>query len=295
MIFRLNTPIHLFENIGSFQLFIKREDRSFASFGTKIRKFQGLLNFLRENYFKNVIISGSPHSNFVSAFTYLLHSMKFSVYSILTTRDKKLETGRSILSRRFSNEIVHLDSGTDTFAEMNRILDKSSGTFLVPEFGLHESCFEGLESLWAEIESARIHYDYVFLDLGSGLTFLSGLRFFPSPERTFVGISIGTSEEKMNSEIISLSQKLEFEFPADSNYRILPPSIVPKFGKSSEKLNQWIRTIWLRKNIPLEPVYSGKSLYTICQYISQKRLKGKGLYIHQGGLLGHTGAFLEKK
>jgi 1-aminocyclopropane-1-carboxylate deaminase len=72
---------------------------------------------------------------------------------------------------------------------------------------------------------------------------------------------------------------------------ILKVNVSPSFASTNQELDTFIKRNWSEKKLPLEPVYSGKTLYTILEYTKKKKLEGKALYVHQGGLLNHLKYF----
>ena len=73
---------------------------------------------------------------------------------------------------------------------------------------------------------------------------------------------------------------------------LLPCIISKSFGSTNNELNTWIQKIYSEKKIPLEPVYSGKSLFSLIPFLKKNKLIGKGIYIHQGGLLNSVDKFM---
>ncbi|MCB1177406.1 MAG: hypothetical protein KDK36_07500 [Leptospiraceae bacterium] len=106
-----------------------------------------------------------------------------------------------------------------------------------------------------------------------------GARPFPEIH----GICIGRRANRMKDEL----EKLYYDLYKDNlNYENLiyqDPLIISKFGKSNDRLTQFINDN-SKKGVLLEPVYSGKTVFTISELAKQNNWEGEGLYIHQGGM-----------
>lgn len=287
---RLNTPVEFFEKIGNFSLCIKRDDKTFGSFGTKFRRLGGLLCHLKTKKIHSVFLSGSPHSNFVSSASYIFHSEGFHVSAAHISKDPKIRTANSILSNRFADKIYICRDQLDLEDCKADFQNAYPDGFVIPKFGLNVHCFESLSGLWGEINSLDNEFGYVFLDIGSGLTFLSALKHLSVNKKIF-GVAIGNKKDKLEIELANLAD--EFGLDMTRYYEILIPAISPNFSSRNSKLESYIREVWASKKIPLEPIYSAKTLFTIIKYIEEKNLEGKGIYIHQGGLLSHLRYFSE--
>lgn len=286
---KLNTPIELFEKTSQVSLYIKREDKSFASFGTKIRKFSGLWKHLQKHNISKVLTYGNPHSNYLASFNYLLQMHGIEIVSIFHTKDAKLKTANSILAKRYADEYFDVAERDLVQRKIEEISEKSDNLFVLPEFALHTSTLSGLRSLWEEIV---FPFKYIFIDLGSGSTALSAMEYYKNTNKNIIGICIGSKINMMDSYLDLSALKLEMDFFDLQPIQLLSPLAAPGFARINKTLENFIRDTWKLKELPTEPVYSGKSLYTILDYLVSHNIKGDCLYIHQGGLLNHTKFFL---
>lgn len=286
------TPVEIFEFYQDFTLLIKREDKTFANFGVKLKKLHGLIQFLKQGNIKDILLYGNPHSNFMATFATILSLEGFLVHSVFYTNDIKLVTANSLLSKRFSETIIFSKSKSNRDFYLNEFKKGFPNGFVIPEFGIHEAGLRTLNFLWKEIESVD-NFDYLFLDIGTGFTALSALEFFKEKKIQIIGVSIGNKLDKIQYDLEANADKLGLERNLISKLKLLEPNLSPAFASKNKILEDWIRKVWSEKKIPLEPVYSGKTLYTINHYIKKEKLKGKGIYLHQGGLLNHIKYFCE--
>jgi 1-aminocyclopropane-1-carboxylate deaminase len=74
------------------------------------------------------------------------------------------------------------------------------------------------------------------------------------------------------------------EFGRISSYNLIDPKELGKFGKKKSFISKFIGQM-REENIYLEPIYSGKSVYTILHETILQENKEGVFYLHQGGLL----------
>jgi len=285
-----DTPLETFEQYNDFTLYIKREDKTFAGFGVKLRKLYGLIQFLKKGSVKDVLLYGNPHSNFLATFSTVLKLEGFTIHSLFYTNDQKLITPNSILSKRFSDTIIDTGSKGNREFYISAFKTGFPNGFVIPEFGIHKSGLVGLSFLWRELEKSDF-LKYLFLDIGTGFTTLSALDYFKEKEVQVVGVAIGNKKDKIQNDLETNAEKLGLDKKIIGKLKILEPFTSPAFASKNKTLEDWIRKIWETKNIPLEPVYSAKTLLTVHEYIKSQKLKGTGIYLHQGGLLNHLKYF----
>jgi 1-aminocyclopropane-1-carboxylate deaminase/D-cysteine desulfhydrase-like pyridoxal-dependent ACC family enzyme len=53
----------------------------------------------------------------------------------------------------------------------------------------------------------------------------------------------------------------------------------------------FVKKVWIEQQIPLERVYSAKSIFTILKNLNDNPDRNNAYYLHQGGLLNHIDAF----
>ncbi|PJZ49424.1 1-aminocyclopropane-1-carboxylate deaminase [Leptospira saintgironsiae] len=272
----------------SSELFIKREDRIFFSQGTKIRKLLGIYRSLesklRSGEIQNIILQGNLHSNAILAGSLFFKFVDVPTKILGYSRDPKLITPASIISKRFSELQLY-----PTRKEWEKAVEDTRKSLLtnqalIPEFLFTSFALEGLTSIWDEIDHSQ--YDRIVLDVGSGLTWLSGILWGKLP---ITGICLGLEKKKfgpwMESNLSSLRLS-KLNLPYES---LIDPQEKLKANFSYGKKGN----IWLEKSkdyqkrfgIYLEPIYGAKSISIIESMMEKRELEGRILYIYQGGIL----------
>ncbi|WP_225913574.1 1-aminocyclopropane-1-carboxylate deaminase [Leptospira yasudae] len=305
---------------------VLRDDRLAFGIGTKFRKFLGIHSALRLSNVRSVLIQGEFHSNALGAFAFLFRSFGYQVRSIAYARDPKRVSANSILTTRHSHSFELFSSRTewmqrilplpektsaatlDSLCFANSALDKSvfckidpiqeevspyperSESVLIPEYGLCRAAWEGLDSLWEKIPISE--YDRIVLDIGSGSAYLSALRFFKDRIPVY-GVAIGLPKWKLLSWLEEKKKLLGLEWLRIADERILEPVGDVGFGVHYIQNIEYSKSFYQRTGIPLEPIYSARTLATVETKVRSGEWSGRTLYVHQGGLLNFLDPFIE--
>ena len=286
-LYSFNTKIEKLTSIADADFYVKRDDRIAFTFGTKVRKFTGLLPFLLENKNQPVVISGNYHSNFLAVFSYLLSLENISFITIAQSRNPQRVTANSILTE-FSSLKIHFVKTREEREKLLEEFKRNSEYVVLEDYCMNRLCMQGLHSLWHEIENED--FDTLLLDIGSGLTFLSLYDYYAQGKLPYAvaGVAIGSEKEKLENEMLSLAEKFGLKL---HNYKFFSPTIDPGYGKHSVKLDVWVKEKFQEWKIPLEPLYSAKTIFTAMELAKTGILQGRILYIHQGGYLNFMDLF----
>ncbi|TGK38858.1 1-aminocyclopropane-1-carboxylate deaminase [Leptospira andrefontaineae] len=274
--------------VHSSELFIKREDRIFFSQGTKIRKLLGIYNSLESKFrageIQKVILQGNLHSNAILAGSLFFRSVEVPTKILGYSRDPKLITPASIISKRFSEQELYPTRKEWGKAVEDTTKSLPSNQILIPEYLFTSSTLQGLDSLWEEIDPTQ--YDQVVLDVGSGLTWISAILWGKLP---VTGICLGIQKEKfanwMESNLSSLLLQ-NIDLPYEN--LIDPKEKLEGDFSFGNKGNFWLeksKEYQKRFGIYFEPIYAAKSISIIESMMERRELEGRILYIYQGGIL----------
>nr|PJZ92291.1 1-aminocyclopropane-1-carboxylate deaminase [Leptospira ellisii] len=269
-------------------LSVLRDDRSAVGLGTKVRKFFGIHAALQSQNVRSVLLQGEFHGNALAAFSFLFRVFGYTVRSIAYSRDLHRVTANSVLVRRHSHFLELSESRTEWKERISRL--KTEECVLIPEYGLCRAALEGLDSLWERIPISR--YDRFVIDVGSGLTYLSALRFFGNRIPVY-GVAIGLSKSKLASWLREKKNALGLEFLRVDEDRILKPKPDVGFGAKNMKILEYSKCFYEMTRIPVEPIYSARTLFAIEARIRSGEWGGKTLYLHQGGLWNFLDQFVE--
>ncbi|EPG75255.1 hypothetical protein LEP1GSC058_2140 [Leptospira fainei serovar Hurstbridge str. BUT 6] len=300
------SPVQFLYKIDKSEIFVKREDRLFFSQGTKIRKLFGIYNSLA-SYFhsgklQSVVLQGNLHSNAILAGVLFFRWLGIPTKIIGYSRNPELRSPASILAERFSEIVIYptrrewelrvlelSDTGSTSVVPLDRIdkgveVPTKDRQVLLPEYLFCQNSLNGLAPLWDEIDPKE--FDCILLDVGSGITWLSALKWNRLP---VFGITLGLSKRKMQvwmeSRRVNLDLK-QIAIPYD--FLIEPKAELPfasfSFGET-ESWHEKTKQLWKKTGIYFEPVYASKTLSVLESMILAGKLEGRILYIYQGGIL----------
>lgn len=259
-------------------------DSSILSFGTKLRKAKGIHKSLVTKKINSLVIHGNPNSNYMACFSTYFRASGLKIYAVIHSHYKK-QNLNYWLTMKNSEKVFIAKSKLEYENYLNLL--QTQGFYIVSKYGASLDSLLELFDLWKEIDWKN--YKIIVLDVGSGLTLLSLAYYFEIHHilnTKIWGICIGRKTKQkiiQDLEILSLSilgRVLDF-----SNIRLFDSRIDPEFGKYSVELENYCKKFKIQK-IFIEPIYSGKSLFTLEKVLTKEKSNHKEvLYLHQGGIL----------
>ncbi|WP_229427574.1 1-aminocyclopropane-1-carboxylate deaminase/D-cysteine desulfhydrase [Methylomonas fluvii] len=156
-----------------------------------------------------------------------------------------------------------------------------AGQYWLPEGGATDLALQGVAELVDEIE---IDFDIVAVACGTGTT-LAGLLASPLTQQA-IGVAALKGGDFLIDDVEQLLNKQGITSHADR--RILVDYHFGGFAKTTPALLAFMQDFQQRHGIELEPIYTGKLLFALCDLI-RKRYFPAGqriVAIHTGGLQG---------
>ena len=130
-------------------------------------------------------------------------------------------------------------------------------------------------------------YDQMVLAMGTGCTF-AGLRLGLPVRTRLLGVSVLKGEWPGPR----MAQRLQL-WPGGNreNYRILTGYHTGGYGRVTPELLSFVADFGDNTGIPLEPVYTGKAMWALCDQVQRGSIPSgsRVLFIHSGGLQGRRG------
>lgn len=278
---KIKEPKWISHDFSRFRLHFIQDFQSFT-LGTKLRKAEGIFQFLLQNNYNAIQLVGDPNSNFISAFTYYFTIKKIPVYAVHISRSG-YRSGNRIISERFSTKFIKptIVSG-EMYDRVYPDFENRSDLkiFPIPNWGISKFSELALHNLWKNIQNKYL-INILYIDIGSGLSYLSALHYFKNSDIKIIGISIGLKKERMVEYLNGVEDRI---FQTTSEYEIINPTDGLKFGKTNAYLSQFIREM-SKKKIYLEGIYSAKSVNTIIELEKNRTNREEIGYLHQGGLI----------
>ncbi len=266
------------------QLFIKRDDmiHPFIS-GNKWRKLKYILQEAKKLNKKHLVTFGGAYSNHLLATACAAAKFGFKSTGIVRAEETQNET--LFLCRLFGMQLIFTDreSYRDKPFLFNKHFNGHEEAFFIDEGGsgslAAKGCSEIIDELLPEV------YDHLFCAAGTGTTaagILSGLKSKSLHTEMHV-VPVLKGADFLKQEIESLAMETSFEFHTEYHFG--------GYAKTSNELMNFIKDFTGPTGILIDPVYTGKLLYSIYDLISKDYfLRGSRiLAVHTGGITGILG------
>jgi len=150
--------------------------------------------------------------------------------------------------------------------------------YLIPEGGTNALAIKGCEEIITESE---FDFDYICSSIGTGGT-ISGIINASFSHQKIIGFP-SLKGDFISNEISNFVQKTNWKINSDYHFG--------GYGKISDELIRFINDFYLKYNIPLDPIYTGKMMFGVFDLILKNYFpnNSKILTIHTGGLQGIEG------
>lgn len=309
----LPTPLELMprlsEHLGGPDIYVKRDDcTGLASGGNKTRKLEFSMGEALAQGADTIITVGAVQSNHVRQTAAAACKLGLACEVMLEHRvqqpsDVYSNSGNVFLDRIYGANLREYPAGTDFNAAMIEIADEVSakgGTpYYVPggasnavgALGYVEC---GIELL-SQCEQQELVLDHVVTATGSAGTHAGlavGLRGSGS-DLPILGFGVNAPQDIQEERVFKLAVETadlvsapgcvtRDDIIADCNY------IGPGYGEPTESMNEAILMLARQEGLLFDPVYSGKALAGLIDYVRKGRFsKGqKIVFLHTGGSAG---------
>lgn len=278
-----NSPVQrirldLAENQG-IQLYIKRDDLLHPIIsGNKWRKLKYLLLLMEANGYCKVATMGGPYSNFIHALSYVCYLLGWQCDLHIRAFPEQAPTRTLLHCKKWGANIRFVDR--KGFRELrNNPPDLSDDVLWLSEGGMHQQSILGLQEIMMELSQ---QYDYIVIASATGISvagLMEGANIYQSNAEV-IGISVLNNAEQQRKDIRSLVPH------SNQHWSIVEGYEFGGFAKTNPKLLTFTSKFYQQHDIPLEPVYSGKSLFAVIDMVRKGKIadNSKILFIHCGGL-----------
>ena len=277
---------------NTISVFIRREDliHPYVS-GNKLRKLKYNLAQAKAENQSTLLTFGGAFSNHIAATAYAGAAQGFKTIGII--RGEELESEILVNpTLKFAQEcgmqitfISREDYLHKTEAYFIEKLKQEFGDFyLVPEGGTNLLAVKGCQEILSD-EDAQ--YDYVCCAVGTGGT-ISGLINTVLPHQKVLGFP-ALKGDFLKEEIRKFARNENWELITDYHFG--------GYGKVNAELIAFINQFYVKNNIPLDPIYTGKMVFGVMDLIDKNYFPkhSKILLIHTGGIQGIAGMNIKLK
>ncbi|MDH5454848.1 MAG: D-cysteine desulfhydrase [Gammaproteobacteria bacterium] len=309
----LPTPLEflprLTEALGGPEIWVKRDDcTGLATGGNKTRKLEFSMGEALERGADTIITVGAVQSNHVRQTAAAACKLGLKCEVLLEHRVSEPSelyrtSGNVLLDRIFGANLREYAAGTDfdlAMDEVAREVRAAGGTpYIVPGGASNAVGALGYvgcgEELLQQCDMQDVRFDHVVTATGSAGTHAGlavGLRGSGS-DLPILGIGVNAPRDDQEEKVFKLAVETaafidrpgcvtRADIVADCNY------IGPGYGQPTESMNEAVLMLARTEGLLFDPVYSGKALAGMIDYIRQGRFEQgqKIVFLHTGGAAG---------
>lgn len=279
---------------NNISLYIKREDLLHPIIsGNKFRKLKYNLETAKKQNQKVLLTFGGAFSNHIVAVAGAGETFGFETVGIIRgeeLHDKISENPSLLQAQQLGMKFVFISREQyrlkDT-ADFIEKLRKDYGEFyLLPEGGTNALAIKGCEEIITDLD---FEFTHICASVGTGGT-ITGIINSSADNQKIIGFS-SLKGDFLQNDIAKFANKENWSLNSDYHFG--------GYGKVTDELIAFINEFYLKYQIPLDPIYTGKMMFGIMNLIENNYFppNSKIVAIHTGGLQGIAGMnkALEKK
>ena len=288
-------------------IYIKRDDQTGTEFsGNKIRKLEYSFKEAMDKGCNYVITCGGIQSNHCRATAAVAAKLGMKSCLVLRGDEETPVDGNLFLDKLLGAEVRFVTPEEYKFKRkeiMENIKLEMEGKgyrpYIIPEgasngIGLF-GYYNAMEEIMEQEKRMNIHFDGIVIATGSGGTY-AGLflasKLLNSGTKIF-GVNVCDDEEyfknKIREILIEGQNYIKENIPfSKDEINIIDGYVGEGYAISNPKGREFIYNLAKLESLILDPVYTGKAMYGLCEEIKKGHFKDYKniLFIHTGGLFG---------
>lgn len=267
-------------------LHIRREDMIHPVVsGNKYRKLKYNLEEAQIKGFKTLLTFGGAFSNHIAAVAFAGHKNGFKTIGVIRGDELKNKyTSNPTLDfadkMGMKLEFITRDEYKQKDSEgfLQQLRDCFGDFYLIPEGGTNILAVKGCEEILTKDDK---QYDYVCCAVGTGGT-ISGIINASFPYQKILGFP-ALKGDFLKNDIRN--------FATGDNWELITDYHFGGYGKTNDELIRFINLFYEKYKIPLDPIYTGKMMFGICNLAENGYFakNSRILAIHTGGIQGIQG------
>ncbi|MEW7865842.1 1-aminocyclopropane-1-carboxylate deaminase/D-cysteine desulfhydrase [Aeromonas diversa] len=280
---RLEHP--LFRQAGV-EVWVKRDDLLDPLIsGNKWRKLKYHLRYASERGLTTLLSFGGAYSNHLHALAAAGARFGFTTRALVRGEPEAADNATLRPCREWGMSLTFVDRQTYRRRHNPEWLATLAApdTLLIPEGGSSTLALPGVAELVAEVPFSPNYWVLPCASGGTTAGLLSGRRH---GERV-LAMAVLKGGDFLREEIARLWPPARHE----DGWQVATGHHGGGYAKVSPALWQWVQAFMAETGLPLEPVYSGKAMWGLCQELAAGHIpRGSRLvFIHTGGLQGLAG------
>ena len=288
-------------------IYIKRDDQTGTEFsGNKIRKLEYSFKEAMDKGCNYVITCGGIQSNHCRATAAVAAKLGMKSCLVLRGDSKTPVDGNLFLDKLLGAEVRFVTPDEYKFKRkeiMENIKLEMEGKgykpYIIPEgasngIGLF-GYYNAMKEIMEQEKKMNIHFDGIVIATGSGGTY-AGLflasKLLNAGTKIF-GVNVCDDEEYFKNKISDIlidgqnyiNENISF---SKDEINILDGYVGEGYAISNQEGREFIYKLAKLESLILDPVYTGKAMYGLCEEIKKGNFKDYKniLFVHTGGLFG---------
>ena len=264
-------------------LFIKRDDLIHKEIsGNKIRKLKYNLQFCIDHSLSGIVTYGGAYSNHLLASAAAANLAGIKIIGRVRGNELNPESNE-VLKRcdELGMCLEFLDrTNFSKIKNQNGVVEIDGSSFLsIPEGGSNQNGVEGCKEIISELDE---EFDYYCIAQGTTTTSIGVAQKIPKNAKLIVvPVLKGFDSELEMSSIIGTKEFQKFQ----NQLIVLNDYHFGGYAKSNDILNQFVTDFNNQNSFELEPIYTGKAMFALLDFLKSKNiLNKKVLFVHTGGL-----------
>jgi len=277
-----NSPIQKLKSehysARNLEIHVKRDDLIHPVIsGNKWRKLKYLLLEIEKSGKRRLAAMGGRYSNLLHSLGYICKLLDWELELYVLGYPEQKDTPTLADLRRWGGRINLVNR--QTFQSIRNIPPElDSDVFWIAEGGYHSLALKGVKETFYELPE---RYDYIITASATGTTLAGYVQQGNALNTKVMGVAVLRNDDEIAEHL--------FELTGERNSaELIKGYDAGGFGKSCSEVERWIKKAKEEFNIPLEPVYSGKSFWALNDLIEKNYFPegSKILFVHCGGLQG---------
>ncbi len=245
--------------------------------GNKFYKLKYNLAYAQANGYQEIVSFGGAYSNHIYALAHACAETGLKSVAIIRGDElankplnPSLQKVQNLgMKLHFISRQQYRQKHTAQF--LAQLQQQYPNSYIIPEGGTNLLAIKGTAEILSDTD--KTDYNYICCAVGTGGT-IAGIINASSEKQQIIGFSaLNSTYQTKNIE----------QWTTKNNWQLYPDDVFNGYGRYNDELISFIKEIKENQELKLEPIYTGKALYRLSQLLSEEK-KGRGLFIHTGGL-----------
>ncbi|EKT57585.1 D-cysteine desulfhydrase [Providencia sneebia] len=300
-LYKASTPLERLENLSRLygrEIYIKRDDISpLAMGGNKLRKLEFLIADAIAKKAKVIVTAGAIQSNHVRQTAAIAAMFGMKCIALLenpiqSSDSNFLHNGNKLLTDLFGAESVMCEALTDPQAQMEELIRtlELEDAYIVPVGGSNALGALGYVQCAIEIAQQKpieIEFDKVIVASGSAGTHAGlaiGLQEL-LPKTHVIGVTVSRLQQDQAPKVENIQRELAelLAIVETPEVNLWDSFFQPMYGMPNQAGLNAITLLARSEGILLDPVYTGKAMAGLINYLETSTEKTPVLFVHTGG------------